>query len=129
MHDPTLYKQKGNRRQAERPNMKAKMTNIDSTTFTEKVLNNDKPVLVDFWAPWCGPCKQIKPHVDKIGNDYAGRADVVLVNTDENPDLATKYGVSGLPSLLVFKNGEVINRTAGSVTPPQIRSLMDAAFA
>ena len=105
------------------------MTNSDSTTFQELVLNNKKPVLVDFWAPWCGPCRQLKPHIEKISADYDGRADVILINTDENPDLATAYGVSGLPSLLVFKNGQVINRTAGAISPPQIRSLIDTAFA
>jgi len=104
------------------------MIHINSANFDSLVLENLKPVLVDFWAPWCGPCKQIKPHLEKIGEQYAGRAEIVLVNTDENPELATRFGVSGLPSLLVFKAGSIVDRAAGNMTPPQIKKLIDTAF-
>lgn len=83
------------------------------TEFSEKVLHSEKPVLVDFWAPWCGPCKMVGPEVEAVAQAYEGKAVVVKVNVDENPQLASKYNVMGVPTLLVLKDGQEANRIVG----------------
>ena len=74
--------------------------------WNQEVVNSDKPVLVDFWAPWCGPCRALAPTIDKIATQFAGRVKVGKLNTDEHSDMAVKYGISGIPQVLVFKGGE-----------------------
>jgi len=76
-----------------------------SANWDQEVLNGEQPVLVDFWAPWCGPCRALAPTIDKIATQFAGRVKVGKLNTDDNPDLAVKYGISGIPQVLVFKGG------------------------
>ena len=80
--------------------------NITDATFEEEVLKSDKPVVLDFWAPWCGPCKMIGPSLEEISDEMADKITVAKVNIDENPETPTKYGVRGIPTMLVFKNGE-----------------------
>lgn len=83
------------------------------TEFSEKVLDSAKPVLVDFWAPWCGPCKMVGPEVEAVAQAYEGKAIVVKVNVDENPQLASKFNVMGVPTLLVVKDGQEASRIVG----------------
>jgi thioredoxin 1 len=77
-----------------------------AANWEQEVAKSDKPVLVDFWAPWCGPCRALAPTIDKLADTYAGRLKVGKLNTDENPDLAVKYSISGIPQVLIFKGGD-----------------------
>ena len=80
--------------------------NITDASFEEDVLKSDKPVVLDFWAPWCGPCKMIGPSLEEISDEMADKITVAKINIDENPTTPTKFGVRGIPTMLVFKNGE-----------------------
>jgi thioredoxin 1 len=91
--------------------------------FRSQALESDVPVLVDFWAPWCGPCRMIAPTVEQIATDYAGKVRVGKVNTDENPQVAAGHNISSIPTLLLFKNGQVVDKTIG-VTPKQALATM-----
>lgn len=84
------------------------------SNFSVEVLEADVPVLVDFWAPWCGPCKMIAPMVEEISNEYAGKVKVGKLNTDDNQTVASQYGVMSIPTLMIFKNGEVVERIVGA---------------
>ncbi len=86
---------------------------ITADNFAEEVLQSDKPVLVDFWAPWCGPCKMLAPIVAEIAEEYADSVKVGKVNVDDEPALAAKFGISSIPALLVFQNGAVVNSAVG----------------
>lgn len=97
-------------------------------SFDQQVLESDVPVLVDFWAPWCGPCKMIAPALDQLADEYAGRAKIVKVNVDENQATALKYQVRSIPLLLVFKNGQVQDSQVGAVGKPQLAALIDKAL-
>ena len=105
--------------------METKPIHITDAEFEEKVLNADLPVMVDFWAPWCGPCRMIAPLLENIAEEYAGRVLVVKVNTDENADKAMHYRVQGIPTLLVFSGGELIREHVGAVPEPHLRELVD----
>ena len=98
------------------------MTTIQVTdaTFEEEVLKSDKPVLLDFWAPWCGPCKQIGPSLEEISDEMKDKITVAKVNIDENPVTPTKYGVRGIPTMLVFKNGQAAATKVGAISKPAI---------
>lgn len=96
--------------------------------FNQQVLESDVPVLVDFWAPWCGPCRMIAPALDELADEYAGRAKVVKVNVDENQATALKYQVRSIPYLLIFKNGQPVATQVGAVGKPQLASLIDKAL-
>ncbi|MGG7034689.1 MAG: thioredoxin [Flavobacterium sp.] len=91
---------------------------ITDATFEEVVLNSDKPVLVDFWAAWCGPCRMVGPIIDQISEEYTEKAVVGKVDVDANQEFAAKYGVRNIPTVLVFKNGEVVGKHVG-VSPKQ----------
>jgi thioredoxin 1 len=88
---------------------------VDDATFQNEVLNSDKPVLVDFWAIWCGPCKMISPVVDEIANEYDGKLKVLKMDVDANPKTAMQFGIRSIPTLLVFKGGQVVEQIIGAV--------------
>lgn len=96
-------------------------------TFKEDVLNQDGPVLVDFWAPWCGPCRVLGPTIEELANDHGNEFAVGKLNVDENPETAAAFGISSIPSVFVFKNGEVVDRLVG-VQPKEVyeRALQQA---
>lgn len=92
---------------------------ITDATFDNIVLQSDKPVLVDFWAAWCGPCRMVGPIIDELSNEYDGKAVVGKVDVDSNQEFASKYGVRNIPTVLLFKNGELVDRKVG-VSPKQV---------
>jgi thioredoxin 1 len=95
-------------------------------TFEVDVLKSDKPVLVDFWAPWCGPCRAVAPILEELANDHAGKIEVVKLNTDENPEVTGRYGITGIPTLNVYVDGEVVKTLVGALPKPKlIRELAD----
>ena len=93
---------------------------VTDATFEEEVLKSDKPVVLDFWAPWCGPCKQIGPSLEEISDEMKDKITVAKVNIDENPVTPTKYGVRGIPTMLVFKDGEATATKVGAISKPAI---------
>lgn len=97
--------------------------------FSDEVVSNNQPVLVDFWAEWCGPCLMVGPVVDEIAGEYEGKAKVGKVNVDNNPEISVKYGIRSIPALLIFKNGEVVDQIVGAVPKAQIKKQLDAQLA
>ena len=93
--------------------------------FGQEVLESDKPVLVDFWATWCAPCRMIVPHVEAVAAQYAGRAKVGKVNVDENMSITGRYNIRGIPTLLLFKNGQVQEQVVGATTKDAISKLIE----
>ena len=87
--------------------------NIDSTNFESEVKNSDVPVLVDFWAPWCGPCKMISPILEELAGDYEGKVKVAKINVDNNQELASQFGIRGIPTVMIFKDGQVAGAFVG----------------
>ncbi|MBV9302161.1 MAG: thioredoxin TrxA [Acidobacteriaceae bacterium] len=96
------------------------------TSFDKEVLNADVPVLVDFWAEWCGPCRMMGPTVDQVATDYAGRVKVGKLDVDSNPQTAARYGIRGIPTLLLFKNGKVVDQKVGAIGKPEFQKMLDA---
>ena len=99
---------------------------ITDATFDEVVLKSDKPVLVDFWAAWCGPCRMVGPIIEELSNDYTGKAVVGKVDVDANQEFAAKYGVRNIPTVLVFQNGEVVGRQVGVAPKKTYTDAIDA---
>ena len=102
---------------------------INDTNFDNEVLQSSQPVLVDFWAPWCGPCRQIAPLVEQLAGENEGSAKIVKLNVDDAPRAAQSYGVSSIPTLMVFKNGEVVDRFVGVQPKTRLQDAIDAAKA
>ena len=102
-----------------------KPVTVTDQTFAREVLQANQPVLVDFWAPWCGPCRMIAPALEKIASDYAGRVRVAKLNVDENPRTQAQYQVQGIPTLLLVKNGRVMDRIVGALPEPQLRAQVE----
>lgn len=98
---------------------------LTKNNFRDEVLNSDIPVLVDFWATWCGPCRMVAPIVEEIADEYDGRIKVGKVNVDEEPDLAMQFRVASIPTLMVFKNGQLVNTAVGYRPKSDILALLD----
>jgi len=101
---------------------------ITDETFEEVVLNSDKPVVVDFWAAWCGPCRMVGPIIDELATEYEGKAVVGKVDVDNHQQFAAKYGVRNIPTVLVFKGGEIVNRQVGVAPKNVYAEAIDAAL-
>ncbi len=99
---------------------------LTDANFDEMVLNSDKPVLVDFWAEWCGPCRMVGPVVEELSKDYDGKAVVGKVNVDNNPSISAKFGIRNIPTILFFKNGEIVDKQVGAVPKSVLASKIDA---
>lgn len=99
---------------------------ITDAMFEEVVQQSELPVLVDFWAPWCGPCRAVGPVVDELATEYAGKVRVVKLNVDENPATPTKFGIRAIPTLMIFKKGETVEQVTGAVTKVALKDLLDS---
>ena len=97
----------------------ANYVDVTDASFENEVLKSTVPVLVDFWAPWCGPCRSIAPHVEALGEAYTGKLKVAKVNVDQNQQVAGQFGIRGIPAILVFKNGEIANQLTGMPANPK----------
>lgn len=100
--------------------------NVNDTNFKEEVLSSDIPVLVDFWAEWCGPCRMIAPTIDEIAAEYEGKIKVCKLNVEEGPETASNYEVMNIPMLAIFKNGEVVDKVVGVTPKETITARLDA---
>ncbi|MEL6158080.1 MAG: thioredoxin [Cyanobacteria bacterium J06623_5] len=98
---------------------------VTDSTFKQEVLESETPVLVDFWAPWCGPCRMVAPVVDEISEQYDGQVKVVKVNTDENPSVASQYGIRSIPTLMIFKGGQRVDMVVGAVPKTTLSNTLE----
>jgi thioredoxin 1 len=98
---------------------------VTDASFKEEVLDSNLPVLVDFWAPWCGPCRMVGPVVDEIAEQYAGQVKVVKLNTDENPNVASQYGIRSIPTLMIFKGGQRVDMVVGAVPKTTLANTLE----
>jgi len=104
-----------------------KIIHISDSEFDSKVLQGALPCLVDFWAPWCGPCKAIGPVIDELADEYDGKVQIAKMNVDDNPATPGKYGIRAIPTLILFKNGEVVDQITGAVGKTQLSDLIGKA--
>lgn len=106
------------------------MSEIELTeaTFDKEVSQSPIPVLVDFWAPWCGPCRLLSPMIAELAGEYAGRAKICKLNTDEHPEVASRFSISAIPALLFFKNGKLADQMTGVRPKPEIKSVLEKLF-
>ncbi|MBW6493019.1 MAG: thioredoxin TrxA [Burkholderiaceae bacterium] len=98
---------------------------VSDASFDQDVLKSDTPVLVDYWAEWCGPCKMIAPILEDVAKDYAGRVDIAKLNVDEHQSTAGKYGIRGIPTLMLFRNGAVVATKVGALSKSQLALFLD----
>lgn len=97
---------------------------ITDATFDSVVTQSSQPVLVDFWAPWCGPCRAVGPIVDELAKEYEGKVRIVKLNVDDNPATPTKFGIRAIPTLMIFKNGEMVEQITGAVTKASLQETL-----
>ena len=102
-----------------------KPINVTDQAFEKTVLQSEIPVVVDFWAPWCGPCKMVAPTLEKIAQEFSGQLLVAKVNTDQHSEWAMKYGVQGIPTMLLIHDGKIVNRQVGALPEPMLRDIID----
>ena len=102
-----------------------KVVHVTDGDFQEKILKSDIPALVDFWAPWCGPCKAIGPMINELAGEYEGKVKIAKMNVDENPETPGKYGIRAIPTLIFFKNGKVADQITGAVGKTQLVAMLD----
>jgi thioredoxin 1 len=104
------------------------LVHLNDKDFTVEVLNADLPVLVDFWATWCGPCRSISPIVEELAKEFTGRIKVTKLNVDENPATPSQYGVRGIPTLILFKNGKILDQIVGAVPKARLKAMIEKAL-
>jgi len=102
---------------------------VNQDSFQKVVLDSEKPVLVDFWAPWCGPCRAVAPIIEELANDYNGKIEFTRLNVDEAPFVASKYGIMSIPTIMVFKEGKPLQQVIGYQPKDQLKKLLDGALA
>ncbi len=108
--------------------MSESITHISDSTFEQEVLQSDQPVLVDYWAEWCGPCKMIAPILDEIAKEYDGKLKITKLNIDDNPETPPKYGIRGIPTLMIFKSGDVQSTKVGALSKSQLTAFIDQSI-
>ncbi|MCS6945735.1 MAG: thioredoxin TrxA [Sutterellaceae bacterium] len=106
--------------------MSSEIKHVSDATFESEVLKSDRPVLVDYWAEWCGPCRMIAPILDEVAGEYKGRLTVAKLNVDENQQIPAKYGIRGIPTLMLFKNGAVAGTKVGALSKSQLQSFIES---
>jgi thioredoxin 1 len=104
------------------------LVHVNDKTFASEVLNSNVPVLVDFWATWCGPCRSISPIVEELAKEFSGRVKVTKLNVDESPATPTQYGVRGIPTLILFKGGKIFDQIVGAVPKARLKALIEKAL-
>ena len=104
------------------------LVHVDDKSFASEVLNSDVPVLVDFWATWCGPCRSISPIVEELAKEFSGRVKMTKLNVDESPATPTQYGVRGIPTLILFKGGKIFDQIVGAVPKARLKALIEKAL-
>ena len=108
--------------------MSDNIKNVSDAAFEADVLKSSKPVLVDYWAAWCGPCKMIAPILEEVAKEYGDRITIAKLNVDENPETAAKFGIRGIPTLMLFKDGQVAQTKVGALSKSQLTAFLDAAI-
>lgn len=104
--------------------MRSEPVHVTDAEFETTVLKSEVPVIVDFWAPWCGPCRMVAPTLDKLAQEYGDGLVIAKVNTDENPEWATRFGVQGIPTMLLVSGGKIVHRQVGALPEPMLRDLV-----
>lgn len=104
------------------------LVELTDANFETEVLKSDQPVLVDFWAPWCGPCKLLMPTIEELADEYAGKVKIGKVNTDDSQQTAAGFGIASIPTLMVFKGGEMVDKVVGNAAKDQIAAMLDKAI-